>query len=145
MLQVHFLPYLDELDESSLGREFCLPASQCASAFKVRASMLKPECCRKCLRFRPSVCMCVCHAAEYQLPVMQPKPSGCLIVLHSKPPMSSESSLLSKKTIKDTLHACRIITEGGCHKLHSRSSMDEHVHCIMAGVNGAQQGQIETL
>lgn len=45
--------------------------------------------------------------------VTQPKPLEVLIVLHSKKPIGTENPLLFMKTIKTSLHACRIITEGG--------------------------------
>lgn len=119
MLQVNFLSRLDEQGEGSLGGEIeetCAHSfGLAASAFKLCVSMLKPECYRKCLHIRLSVCACACvclrYTTEYQLPVIQPL--GCLIVLRSKPPITSESPLLSIKTIKTTLHAGRIITEVG--------------------------------
>lgn len=118
-----------------------LHACQCASAFKLSVSILKPVCYGKCLSER----VCV---LRHRIPIASDTARAFRLphcVLHSKSPITSKSSLLSIKTIKTTLRACRIITEGGCHILHSRSSTDEHVHCIMAGVNGAQQGQIEML
>lgn len=68
---------------------------------------------------RPTVCLhacvrvCVSYATEQQLSLTQPEPSGFLIVLHSKKLIATESPLLCIKTIKTTLHAYRIITEGG--------------------------------
>lgn len=148
MLQVNFLQYLNKGHCSLMRkrrRKTFLHSCLCTSAFQQNSDCLCWRLCCRCVCFSDLVCACVYYTAEYQLPVIQPK-TFRLPHCTFKPPITSESPLLSVKDNKDnSFYLQNNNWRGRCHILHSGSSMDEHVHRIMAGVNGAQQGQIEML